>query len=67
MPGTPITFTTYQLTVEVDEREAPGMQPIVDAVADMLEARGVVEQQYNVTVHGPPEARLVMTERQPGT
>lgn len=58
---TPITFTTYELTVEVDEREAPGMQPIVDAVADMLEARGIVEQQYNVVVHGPAECRIVLT------
>jgi len=40
------------------------MQPLVDAIAEFLEKRcGCMEHDYSVVVHGPPELRLVVTER----
>lgn len=43
--------------LEVDVRNGPGMQPIVDALAAALERMGYTEDDYYVGVHGPPELR----------
>lgn len=49
----------YSINVEVDDRYAPGLAALTDAVADELERHGARESDYNVVTHGPPELRIV--------
>lgn len=51
-------MSTYTIAVEVDDRYAPGLQRMADAVADVLERHGATEADYDVTVEGPPELRI---------
>jgi len=54
---------TYAVTVEV-HRALPSMDVIVDAIADELERRGYSPNgDYEVLVHGPPQMKIVVTER----
>lgn len=53
-------MTTYDLTIEVDDRDRPGMQPIVDMVYDGMIALGARDGYLRVDVKGPPEMRIVV-------
>jgi hypothetical protein len=56
-------MASYTIEVEVDDPWAPGMQPLADAVADLLERKGAQEHNYNVTVNGLPELRVGFVDR----
>jgi hypothetical protein len=52
-------MTTYDLTIDVDDRDRPGMQAIVDMVYDGMIDLGAREGYLQVEVKGPPELRIV--------
>lgn len=51
-------MTTYDVEIHIDERDAPGMQPIVDMIYDGLIEMGARDGYVEVLVKGPPELRI---------
>lgn len=48
-------MTIYNVEIDVDDRDAPGIQRVVDMVYDGMIRLGAREGSLNVEVHGPPE------------
>lgn len=56
-------MTTYDLTIHIDDRDAPGMGPIVDEVYDAMIRLGGREGYVLVEIKGPPELSIVAVPR----
>lgn len=51
-------MTVYDVTIFVDDDDAPGLVPTTDAVYDAMRRLGCREGHLEVEVKGPPELRI---------
>lgn len=56
-------MTTYDVTIHLDDRDAPGMGPVIDMIYDGMLKLGAREGNVMVEVKGPPEVRIVGVPR----
>ena len=56
-------MTTYDITVNVDDRDAPGLRRMTDMIYDGMLKLGAREGNVEVDVHGPLEINIGLVPR----
>ncbi len=56
-------MTIYDVTIHVDERDAPGLKRTTDAIYDAMIRAGCRDGYLEVDVHGPPKPSIGVVYR----